>query len=389
MDDPMPTTGIRDLILNLPSSEIRDVSEIAADVDGLIALWFGESDEPTPAFIKQAAIDSLARDETFYTSNSGVAPLRQAIMAYMARVYGGAFERDRITVTASGMHAIAIATQALIDPGDNAVVVGPVWPNVRETVHIMGGTVRDIYLQPGNDGWRLDLDAVIDRCDGATKLIFINSPGNPTGWMMTTDEQRSLLDFCRGHGIWIVCDDVYARVVYDRDHAQSFIELAEPEDRVLAINSFSKSWSMTGWRLGWITAPVELVEILAKITEFNIAGPTTFVQHAGITALTDGDDYVAQLVAKLKRRRDLICQGLAGFGRVTLSAPDAAFYAFFHVDGLDNSFDFAVKLAREARVGLAPGSAFGPAGQGHLRLCFASSDGMLEEALNRLRPFLD
>ncbi len=389
MDVTMPTTGIRELILKLPSSEIRDVSEIAADVAGLIPLWFGESDEPTPTFIKQAAIDALARNETFYTANSGVPRLREAMMAYLERIYGRAFARDRITVTASGMHAIAIAMQALIDPGDNAVVIGPIWPNVRETVRIMGGSVRDIYLQPGNDGWRLDLDAVVDRCDGATKLIFVNSPGNPTGWMMTRDEQQSLLEFGRRRGIWIVCDDVYARVVYDRHHAPSFIELAEPEDRVLAINSFSKSWSMTGWRLGWITAPVELVEILAKIIEFNIAGPTTFVQHAGIAALTDGDDYIDALVGKLKRRRDLVCRSLASFGRVTLAPPDAAFYAFFHVDGLDNSFDYAIKLARQARVGLAPGSAFGPAGQGHLRLCFASSDGMLEEALTRLRPFLD
>ncbi len=380
---------IRELIARLPSSQIRDVSEIGLHEPGLIPLWFGESDEPTPDFIKQAAVEALDRNETFYASNNGVPALREETARYMARVYDQPFGVDRITVTASGMHAIILTMQALVDPGDNVVVVGPVWPNLRETVHIMGGEARDLFLAERDGRWQLDLDRLFESCDERTRAIFINSPGNPTGWMMTAEEQRTVLEFCRRRGIWILCDDVYARIVYDRHHAPSFIELAAPDDLVIAINSFSKSWSMTGWRLGWITAPPGMLDTLAKLNEFNLASPTTFVQHAGITALRDGDPYIEDLVERLHRRRDLVCQRLGAFRRVRLARPDAAFYAFFAVDGVDNSFDFAVDVVQRVKVGLAPGSAFGTAGEGYLRLCFASSDDSLRDALDRLEPLLD
>ena len=385
----MQAAPIRELIDRLPSSQIRDVSEIGMGMPGLIPLWFGESDEPTPDFIKQAAIDSLGRNETFYASNNGVPPLREEIVRYMRRIYDIPMEVNRITVTASGMHAIILTMQALVDPGDNVVVVGPVWPNLRETVHIMGGEARDLYLTEEHGRWQLDVQALCDLCDDRTKAIFINSPGNPTGWMMQAEDQREILEFCRKRGIWILCDDVYARIVYDRHHAPSFIEIAEPDDLVIAINSFSKSWSMTGWRLGWITAPASLEEILAKLNEFNIAAPTTFVQHAGVVALRDGDPYVEDLVERLHRRRDLVCQRLSAFRRVRLAVPEAAFYAFLAVDGVENAYDFAVEILKKTKVGLAPGSAFGPSGEGYLRLCFASSDDSLRTALDRLEPTLD
>ena len=380
---------IREQILRLPSSEIRDVAEIGLDLPGLIPLWFGESDEPTPDFIKQAAVAALERNETFYASNNGVPEVREEVAAYMRRLYGIETEVDRITVTASGMQAIILVMQALVNPRDNVIVVGPVWPNLRETVHIMGGSARDLNLIERDGRWRLDLDRLFARVTPRTKAIFINSPGNPTGWIMSADEQREVLAFCRKRGIWILADDVYARLVYDRPQAPAFIELAEPDDLVIAINSFSKSWSMTGWRLGWITAPAALLDDLAKLMEFNIAAATTFVQHAGAAALRDGDDYVHGLVERLRRRRDLVCQRLAGLSRVRIATPDAALYAFFALDGMTDSFQFCVDLVRKTGVGLAPGSAFGPAGRGYLRLCFASSDDSLREALDRIEPFLD
>ena len=380
---------IRERILRLPSSEIRDVAEIGLDLPGLIPLWFGESDEPTPDFIKQAAVAALQRNETFYASNNGVPEVREEIAAYMRRLYGIEMEVDRITVTASGMQAIILVMQALVNPRDNVIVVGPVWPNLRETVHIMGGSARDLNLIEQDGRWRLDLDRLFARVTRRTKAIFINSPGNPTGWIMSADAQREVLAFCRKRGIWILADDVYARLVYDRPQAPSFIELAEPDDLVIAINSFSKSWSMTGWRLGWITAPAALLDDLAKLMEFNIAAATTFVQHAGAVALRDGDDYVHGLVERLRRRRDLVCQRLAGLSRVRIAAPDAALYAFFALDGMTDSFQFCVDLVRKTGVGLAPGSAFGPAGRDYLRLCFASSDDSLREALDRIEPILD
>ncbi|MEC9346899.1 MAG: pyridoxal phosphate-dependent aminotransferase [Pseudomonadota bacterium] len=380
---------VRDLIHSLPDSRIREVSNAGIGQAGIIPLWFGESDEQTPEFVKDAAKAALDAGETYYAPNSGVPPLRRAIRDYMQRVYGKPFALERFTVTASGMNAIILTMQALVDPGDNVLIVTPVWPNCVETVAIMGGEPRRVDLVERDGRWHLDLQRLFDTADDRTKAIFINSPGNPTGWMMSAAERDAILAWARQRGIWIVADDVYARLVYDRHHAPAFIEAAEPDDRVIAINSFSKSWSMTGWRLGWITAPASLLTDLGKLTEYNIAGPTTFVQHAGVAALDRGDAYVDGMVERLRRRRDLVAQGLGRFGRVRFATPDAAFYAFFAVDGMADSLVFARRLVAEAKVGLAPGIAFGPRGDGYLRLCFASSEQALSEALERLRPFLD
>lgn len=379
---------VRTLIRDLPDSQIRTIAQDFIGDDSVIPLWFGESDEQTPDFVKQAAKDALDDGETFYAPNSGIAPLRQEICRYMQRVYGRQFLTDRITVTASGMHAIMIAYQSIIDPGDNVLAVSPVWPNCVESAAIMGAEIREVPLNETDGKWSLDVQRLMDRADERTKCVFINSPGNPTGWMMSESERDALLGWARQRGIWIMSDDVYARLVYDRHHAPAIVEIAEPEDRVISINSFSKSWSMTGWRLGWITAPPSLELPLAKLNEYNIAGPTTFVQHGGIAALRDGDPYIEGLVERLKRRRDLVSQAMSRFGRVTFNTPDAAFYAFIGVEGMGDNMAFALKLRDEAKVGVVPGTAFGPAGEGYLRLCFASSEKMLSEAMDRMEPFL-
>ncbi|WP_416896691.1 MAG: pyridoxal phosphate-dependent aminotransferase [Minwuia sp.] len=380
---------VRDLIMELPDSKIREVSLNSIGKPGLIALWFGESDEETPEFIRDAAKAALDGGETFYSPNSGIEPLRAEIRNYMGRVYGRDLDLNRFTVTASGMNAIMLSFQALVDPGDNVLVVSPVWPNCSETIRIMGGEIRPVVLDERDGAWSLDLQKLFDAADEKTKALFINSPGNPTGWMMSEGERDEILLWARKRGIWIMADDVYARLVYDRAHAPAFIEIAEPEDRLIAINSFSKSWSMTGWRLGWITAPAALEHDLAKLNEYNIAGPTTFVQHAGVAALRDGDPYVDGLVERLRRRRDLVTQSLGRFSRVRYTPPDAAFYAFFAVEGMADSLKFALRLRDEAGVGVAPGIAFGQSGEGYLRLCFASSERALSEAMERLRPYLD
>lgn len=380
---------IRGAIAQLPGSKIRAVSRLAHGDPDVIALWFGEGDEPTPVFIREAAKAALDRGETFYAPNSGIPPLRRALADYMARLHGREFGIDRITVTASGMSAIMLATQVLVGAGDNAVIVEPMWPNARETVRVMGGEPRAATLDPGNGGWRLDLERVFAQCDARTRAILVNSPGNPTGWMMGAEDQRRLLDFARARGIWIVADEVYSRIVYDRGHAPSFLEIAEPDDPVIVINSFSKAWSMTGWRLGWIVAPAALGETLANLNEYNVSHPTTFVQWGGVAALQDGEDYVQRLRARYGAARDLTLERLGQFGRVRMVRPDAAFYAFFAVEGMADSLAFATDILRRAKVGLAPGAAFGPAGEGYLRLCYACSLPRLEQALDRLRPLLD
>lgn len=387
--EPIQTRIVRPSIESLEESLIRKVAENNIGRDDVIPLWFGEPDLPTPEFIKEAAIQALHDDHVFYTQNRGIPPLLEALSDYASRLHDRPIGTDRLTVTGSGMNAIMLSSQALVDAGDNMIVIGPVWPNCIETVHVMGGETRVVPLTPADDGgWRFDLDRVLEACDERTVGVFVNSPGNPTGWMMEADEQRDLLAACRARGLTIVADEVYVRLAYDRPRAPSFLDVAEPDDRLIVVNSFSKSWSMTGWRLGWLTHAAALGDVFAKLNEFNLAAPTTFVQHAGVTAVRDGEEFVLAMVERYRRNRDLVYQRLAAMPRVRLARPEGAFYAFFAVEGMTDSVAFAQQLINEAGVGLAPGRAFGPSGEGRLRLCFAAESQTLSTALDRLATAL-
>ena len=380
---------IRPAVTELNHSLIREVSEANMGRDGLIKLWFGEPDTATPDFIKNAVTAALADDHVFYAQNRGVPQLCDAISTYVSALHQRPIGTDRVTVSGSGMNAIMLASQALIDQGDNMVNVGPVWPNCRETVHVMGGETRVVSLHPDDGGrWALDLDELLDACDDRTRGIFVNSPGNPTGWVMPRAQQEDLLTAARERGLFIVADEVYVRLAYEMPRAPSFIDIAAEDDPVIVINSFSKSWSMTGWRLGWVTHPPALGDIFAKLNEYNIASPTTFVQHAGIVAITEGEEFVTSMVERYRRNRDLVFQRLAAMPRVRLSRPEAAFYAFFSVDGMTESVAFAHELIEKTGVGLAPGLAFGPEGEGWMRLCFAAEPDTLSQAMDRLEPAL-
>lgn len=380
---------IRHSIETLEGSLIRAVAESNIGRDDVIALWFGEPNVPTPDFIKQAATAALNDDHVFYAQNRGIPQLREILSTYVSNLHGRPIDVDRLTVTASGMNAIMLVSEVLIDNGDNMVVVGPVWPNCRQTVHIMGGEARQVALKPDESGrWQLDFDELFDACDERTRAIFLNSPGNPTGWVMSEAEQRTLLDECKRRGLYVVADEVYVRLAYDRPKAPSFLDFAAPDDPLIVINSFSKSWSMTGWRLGWLTHPPALGEVFSVLNEFNIASPTTFVQHAGVAAVRDGEEFVVKMVEEYRRNRDLVFQRLAAMPKVSLSRPEGAFYAFFAVDGMTDSTEYAKHLIATTGVGLAPGRAFGEAGEGWLRLCFASELLLLSQALDRLEPAL-
>ncbi len=380
---------IRPAVTELNHSLIREVSEANMGRDGLIKLWFGEPDTATPDFIKNAVTAALADDHVFYAQNRGVPQLCDAISTYVSALHQRPIGTDRVTVSGSGMNAIMLASQALIDQGDNMVNVGPVWPNCRETVHVMGGETRVVSLHPDDGGrWALDLDELLDACDDRTRGIFVNSPGNPTGWVMPRVQQEDLLTATRERGLFIVADEVYVRLAYEMPRAPSFIDIAAEDDPVIVINSFSKSWSMTGWRLGWLTHPPALGDIFAKLNEYNIASPTTFVQHAGIVAITEGEEFVTSMVERYRLNRDLVFQRLAAMPRVRLSRPEAAFYAFFSVDGMTESVAFAHELIEKTGVGLAPGLAFGPEGEGWMRLCFAAEPDTLSQAMDRLEPAL-
>lgn len=375
---------MRPVVAGMRDSLIRRISLEGAEVDDVIPLWFGEGDDATPAFIREAAKQALDAGETFYSPNRGIAPLREALAGYMSALHGQAIDVSRVTVSASGMNAIMLTMQLLVEAGDNVVAVVPVWPNCVETAHVMGAATRPVLLRMIDGRWQLDLDELLGLIDDDTRAVFVNSPGNPTGWVMHRAQQVALLAVCRERGVTIIADEVYNRLAYDAERAPSFLDIAEPEDRVIVINSFSKTWSMTGWRLGWLTHPADLGQPLAMLTEYNIAGPTTFVQHAGVAAIRDGDEHIAEIVERYRRNRDLAFQRLAGLPRVSMARPEGAFYAFFAVDGVTDSYAFARDLLHNARVGLAPGAAFGDAGEGWLRMCFAATPDTVSRALERL-----
>ena len=380
---------IRPLIAELPFSEIREISRLGMGRADVIPLWFGEPDWPTPDFINAAAKRAMDQGHTFYTHNRGIPELRRALADYHGNLHGRAIGMERITVTASAMNALMVLMQTLLGPGDSMVAVVPLWPNVIAAARVQGAETRAVPLIPSAEGWRLDLDRLFGACDETTRVLFVNSPNNPTGWMMSADEQAALLAFCREREMWLVADEVYDRIVYDGRHAPSFIELSEAEDLLVVVNSFSKSWCMTGWRLGWVTAPESLGEALEKMNEYNIACANTMAQHAGIVALAEGEPFIAETIAHYRLARDFVYQRFAAMGRVSMALPAAAFYAFFAVDGLEDSLAFAKKLVLDHGVGVAPGSAFGAAGEGYLRLCFAATTGTLGRALDGLERALD
>ncbi len=390
MDTPVVVNrpGVRTLVRALADSKIREVANPFMADPEIIRLWFGEPDLPTPAFICEAAAKAMAAGKTYYVPSLGVPELRQEIAAYQSALKGRPIGPERIVVTASGMSAIQLVVQLLVDPGDTVLTTSPLWPNISEASRLAGAKVELIELAVKDGRWSLDMQALADAVAHRPKALFINSPCNPTGWMMTAEEQRATLELCRKHGVWLLVDEVYERITFDRDRAPSVLSIAEPEDRVIGINSFSKNWSMTGWRLGWLVVPADVTDDLAKLTEFNTASAASFVQWAGITAIRDGEPFVARQVERLRQGRDIVHQRLAAHPRIRISKPEGALYAFFAVEGMTDSLAFATRLAGGHKVGLAPGVAFGPGGEGHLRLCFASEVETLSRALDRLEVAL-
>jgi len=392
MNDRTPATRelhARSAVRSLVASEIREVANAGLGEPDILAFWFGEPDEVTPAYIRDTAAASLAAGETFYTLNFGIPELREAIAGYVSALHRAA-DPATIAVTASGMSALMLTVEALVDPGDRAVCVTPLWPNLTEIPKILGAEVVRVPLEFGRDGWTLDLDRLLSALVPETRVLIVNSPNNPTGWTLDREAQAAILPHCRRHGIWIVSDDVYERLYYqDGDSksicAPSFLDLADRDDRLVSTNSFSKAWLMTGWRLGWIVAPPALMPDLGKLIEYNTSCSPVFVQRAGVVAITQGEPVVAHTLARFRSARDLLVRELASIDGIEVASPRGAMYIFFRVAGVRDSLAFCKRLVREARLGLAPGSAFGPEGQGFVRWCFAASEDRLAEGVRRLR----
>ena len=367
---------MRQVILNLEESRIREVANAGMGRSDVLAFWFGESDEVTPAFIRQAAIDSLQRGETFYAHNLGLPELRQEISNYMSARHG-AIGVDRVAVTSGGVNALMLAVQQLVDAGDQVVAVTPVWPNLTAQPAIMGARVTCVPLTPVDGAWTLDLDALLTAVTASTKVLIINAPNNPTGWTLDRDEQQRILAHCRKTGTWILADEVYERLYYEptaNGCAPSFLDIATPQDRLVVVHSFSKSFLMTGWRLGWLVMPSAMTHHMGKLIEFNTSCASVFTQRAGIVALQRTDEVTPQVVAHLKACRDTLVPLLQAIPGVQVAMPRGGMYAFFKLAGFDDSLATAKRLVVEAGLGLAPGDAFATQARGWLRWCFASKE---------------
>ena len=383
---------MRHTLATLQESRIREVANAGMGRSDVLPFWFGESDEVTPQVIRDAAIASLQRGETFYSHNLGLPELREQIAAYASRLHGPVGV-ERIAVTSGGVNALMLAMQALLDAGDEAVAVTPVWPNLTAQPLVMGARLRCLPLRPQADGlWALDMPALLAAITPATRLLILNAPNNPTGWTLSAEEQRAILDHCRSTGTWVLADEVYERLYYEptaNGCAPSFLDIAEPEDRLVVVQSFSKGFLMTGWRLGWLVMPPSLTHHMGKLVEFNTSCISVFTQRAGLAALANEADITPRVVAHLRACRDTLVPLLQALPGVTVAPARGGMYAFFRIEGHSDSLALAKRLVAEAGLGLAPGVAFGDEAEGWLRWCFASQDASrLVQGVERLKKWL-
>lgn len=377
----------------VPHSRIRELAEIAMGMDGVLRLYFGESNLPTPDYIKQAAIRAMQDGYTFYTENAGLPSLRRAIADNYRRLHGVELDpAGEIVITASGVQALNVGIRCTLDPGDEALVLTPAWPNGSSCVTMANAVVRQIAHPLCGDRYVVDFDALERAVTPRTRMLLYTSPSNPLGWVASEQEQRALLEFARRHNLWLIADEVYDRLYYAGaelgDAVPSILRMATREDAVMVVHSFSKSYCMTGWRVGWLVARRDAAAKATQLNEFIISHAPSFAQKAAETALADGEPELRRMLERLKENRDLCLEALRGAPGVTVPKPDGAFYLFPRIDGLADSFGFCRRLLEETRVGLAPGVAFGEGGEGSIRICYAAERSILEPAMERLNRFL-
>jgi len=383
-ENPHPVAA-RAAVRALGASKIRELVNAGFGRKDVLPFWVGEPDEPTPDFIRRAGIASIEAGEVFYSHNLGIHSLREALAAYLTRLHRSTAWQE-VAVTSAGVNALMLVSQLLLDPGDRVVEVVPLWPNLQEIPRILGATVATVALEFSPAGWRLDLERLLAQLRPGTRALYLNSPNNPTGWTVTREQQSAILDHCRRHGIWIFADDAYERLYYEGNGiAPSFLDLADPGERVISTNTFSKSWLMTGWRLGWAVVPAALEADLGKLIEYNTSCAPVFVQRAGLAAVTQGEPVIAHTLERFRKARDFLVGELRTIPGVEVALPSGTMYAFFRVRGVTDSLAFCKKLVAEHGLGLAPGAAFGPHGEGYVRWCFAAGEDKLAEGIARLR----
>lgn len=367
-----------------PSSGIVEVFNYGRNKPGLIPLWVGEGDVPTPEFISEAAIRSMRDGETFYTYQRGIPELRQAIADYMTGVYGRDHSAERFFVTVGGMHALQIAVRVAADAGDEVIVLTPAWPNFAGAITVNGAKVRQVRLKLEAGAYGIDFAAIEAAIGPRTRAICINSPSNPTGWTATREEQQRLLELSRRHKLWIIADEIYGRFYYDGDLAPSFRDVMTDDDQVMFVQTFSKNWAMTGWRIGWLEAPPALGPVIENLVQYSTSGVPVPSQRAAVAALTHGEAFVKSQLQQARHNRDLLLGAFAGNNQLVITKPSGAFYLFFGVNGVPDSMKAAIQLIDDVSVGLAPGSAFGDGAEGFMRLCYLRNGQDIAEAAKRL-----
>ena len=382
-------SGARADIRRIPLENIAGLAKDRFGDDSIIPLWCGEGDVPAPAFIGEAMSRAIAAGHVFYTHQNGIPELRQALADYLTGLGQRPIEPERITVSFSGMNAIMLAIQLACEPGDNIVAIDPVWPNTGGMARLVGAEVRSARMDYGRNGWTLDPDKVAAQIDDRTRAVFFASPGNPTGAMIPLETQAELLALCRARGVWLIADEVYNRLAFGRNSAPTILDIADPEDRLIVINSFSKSWAMTGWRLGWMVHPPSLGPTVAMMTQYTTSGVTTFLQHAGVAAIREGEPFVAWMRDYCESGMGIVCDALERLPRVRMGPrPQAGLYAFFEVDGMPDSRQACLDILARTNVGLAPGVFFGPGSETFLRACVCRKPEVLATAMARLSAAL-
>lgn len=371
-----------------PESGIVELANHGRGKEGLIPLWVGEGDLPTPDFITAAAVAGLNAGETFYTWQRGLPELRDALARYHARHFGRQFRAEEFMVVGSGMQAIQLALQATAGAGDEVIHFSPAWPNFAAAAGVAGARPVPVVLDDTPNGWALDPEKLAAAITPRTKAIFVNTPSNPTGWTADHATLQAILELARARGLWIIADEIYSLFYYGGERAPSFYDVMGDEDRIIFVNSFSKNWAMTGWRVGWLRVDPSLQATFENLIQYSTSGVAQFMQRGAIAALEQGDGFVAEQVARARRARDIICSTLGATGRARFTAPQGAFYLFFAIDGIEDSRSAAFEIVDHANVGLAPGTAFGPGGEAFMRLCFHRRLDQVEEAANRLADWI-
>lgn len=380
-------------VSTVPHSRIRELAEIAMSMDGVLRLYFGESNLPTPDYIKRAAVSAMQSGYTFYTENAGLPSLRRALAAQYRALHDIELDpASEIVITASGVQALNVAIRCALDPGDQALLLTPAWPNGSSIVAMANAVPVQIPQPLCHGRYRVDFDAMEAAITPRTRLLVYISPSNPLGWVAGDEEQTGLLEFARRHNLWLLADEVYDRLYFTGPSlgapVPSILRKAKLDDAVMVVHSFSKSYCMTGWRLGYLIARRDLAAKAAQLNEFIVSHAPSFTQKAGETALAEGEPELLSMLERLRQNRDFCLDAIGSIPGVTVPKPDGAFYLFPRIDGLADSFDFCRRLLVETRVGLAPGVAFGAGGEGSVRICYAAERSILEPAMERLGKFL-